>query len=101
MVAQEDGPLARVVDDGRLGQDLGDGIALLPPHGHEQPGHEREVEAQMAFVAVAEVVRHVAGPPVRLGQEDAPGVVRFQLLADALYEGVRLGEVLPAVPSRW
>ena len=94
MVAQEDGPLA-ALDDGRgLGQDLGDRVALLPPHRHEHARHQREVEAEVALVAVAEVVGHVARPAVRLGQEDPPGVVGVDLLADALDEGVRLGQVL-------
>ncbi len=94
VVAQEDGPLAGVVDGGRLGQDLGDRVALLAPHRHEEAGHEREVEAQVALVAVAEIVGHVAGPAVGLGQQDASRVVGLDLLADALDERVRLGQVL-------
>ena len=98
VVAQEDGPLAGVVDDRRLGQDLGDRVALLPADRHEEARHEREVEAQVALVAVAEVVGHVARPAVGLGQQDAPGVVGIDLLADALDERVRLGQVLARRP---
>ena len=79
---------------GRLGQDLGDRVALFAPHRHEQAGHQREVEAQVALVPVAEVVGDVARPAVRLGQQDATRVVGVDLLADPPDEGVRLGQVL-------
>ena len=94
MVAQEDGPLAGVVDHRGLRQDLGDRVALLPADGHEEARHEGEVEAQVALVAVAEVVGDVARPAVGLGQEDPARVVGVDLLADPLDERVRLGQVL-------
>ena len=80
---------------GRLGQDLRDRVALFPPHGHEEARHEGEVEAEVALVAVTEVVGDVARPPVGLGEQDAARVVGIDLLADALDERVRLGQVLP------
>ena len=52
VVAQEDPPLAAVGDLRGLGEDLGDRVALLPPHRHEHAGHQREVEAHVALVAV-------------------------------------------------
>ena len=69
MVAQEDPPLAPVGDLGGLGEDLGDREALLAAHGHEHARHEREVEAHVALVAVAEVLGDDVGPLVHLGEE--------------------------------
>ena len=66
---------------GRLSQDLGDRVALLAAHRHEHPGHQREVEAHVALVAVAEVVDDVARPVVGLGQQDPARVVGVDLLA--------------------
>ena len=100
VVAQEDGPLAPVGHVGGLRQDLGDRVPLFLAHRGEQPGHEREVEAQVALVAVAEVVRHVRWPPVGLGQQNPARVPGVHLLANALDKGVGLGQVLSrrAVP---
>ena len=47
------------------------GIAVLHPHGHEHPRHQREVEGHVALVAVAEVGDGVLGPLVGLGQQHA------------------------------
>jgi hypothetical protein len=52
----------------------------------------------VALVAVAEVVDDVLGPLVRLGEQDAVGVVRVDLGADALEERVRRGKVLAVRP---
>ncbi len=52
----------------------------------------------MAFVAVAEVLDDVLRPLVRLGEEDAVGVARVDLGADALEVRVRLREVLAVRP---
>ena len=94
MVPEEDAPLAPVGNVGRLGQDLGDRVALGPPQRHEHAGHEREVEAHVALVAVAEVLDDVGRPLVGLGQQHPPGIAGVDLLADPLEEGVGLGEVL-------
>ena len=95
VVAQEDPPLAAVGDLRGLGEDLGDRVALLPPHRHEHAGHEREVEAHVALVAVgAEVVDDVLGPLVRLGEQHPAGVLVVDDLADAAQVLVGLGEVL-------
>ena len=94
VVAQEDAPLAAVGDLRGLGQDLGDRVALLAPHGHEHARHQREVEAHVALVAVAEVLDDVGGPLVGLGQEHPAGVGGVDLLAQALQVLVGLGQVL-------
>ena len=73
VVAQEDPPLAPVGDLGGLGEDLGDRETLLAAHGHEHARHEREVEAHVALVAVAEVLGDDVGPLVDLGQEHPVG----------------------------
>ena len=94
VVAQEDAPLAAVGDVGRLGQDLGDGVALLAAHGHEHAGHQREVEAHVALVAVAEVVDDVGRPLVGLGQQHPARELGVDLLAQPAQVLVGLGQVL-------
>ena len=95
MVAQEDPPLAAVGDLRGLGEDLGDRVALLPPHRHEHARHEREVEAHVALVAVGpEVVDDVLGPLVGLRQQHPAGVLVVDDLADAAQVLVGLREVL-------
>ena len=79
---------------GRLGQDLGDRIALLPAHRHEHAGHEREVEAHVALVAVAEVVDDVGRPLVGLGEQHAAGELGVDRLAHPLQVVVGLRQVL-------
>ena len=80
VVAQEDGPLARSAGASGVWARISViGIALLAADGHEQPGHQGEVEAQVALVTVAEVVGDVGRPPVGLGQQDAARVVGVQL----------------------
>ncbi len=98
MVPEKNAPLAALGDLRGLGQDLGDGVALGPPQGHEHAGHEREVEAHVALVAVAEVVDDVGRPLVRFGQQHPPGEGGVDLLADPLQELVGLGEVLAVRP---
>ena len=70
----------------------------LPPRGHEDARHQREVEAHVALVAadlgIAEVVDDVGRPLVRLGQQDPAGVLVVDDLAAALEEGVGLRQVL-------
>ena len=73
VVAQEDPPLAAVGDRRGLGEDLGDREALLAADRHEHARHEREVEAHVALVAVAEVLDDVVGPLVDLGEQDRLG----------------------------
>ncbi len=78
VVAQEDPPLRAHGGKSRGAlQDLGDGVALLPSQPHEDPGHEREVKAHVAFGALLgpEIVDHVLGPLVGLGQEHAAAAV--------------------------
>ncbi len=98
MVAQEDGPLAVVGDLRRLGQDLGDREALLATHRHEQPRHQREVEAHVTLVAVAEVVDEVRRPLVGLGQQHPVRMGRVDLLAQLAQQRVGLGQVLARAP---
>ena len=76
-------------------EDFDDGRAVLAAHRHEEAGHDREVEAHVELVAVAEVDAHVGGPLVGLGQQHlVPAVLRVDRLAQPLEEGVRLREVL-------
>ncbi|CNG84223.1 Uncharacterised protein [Mycobacterium tuberculosis] len=98
VVAQEDAPLAGFGDFGGLGHDLGDGVALFAADGHEDAGHDGEVEGHVAFVAagggVAEVFDDVGGPLVGFGEQDAVGVEAVDFGADAFEVGVGFGEVL-------
>ena len=100
VVAQEDPPLAAVGDLRRVGQDLGDRVALLAPHRHEHARHQREVEAHVALVAVAEVVDHVLGPLVGLGQQHPPGEVASTSLRTRFRYSWVSGRFSPLVPSR-
>ena len=78
--------------------DLGDRVARLPAHRHEDARHHREVERHVALVApggrVAEVLDHVGGPLVGLGEQHPVGVEPVDLRADPLEVVVRLGQVL-------
>ncbi len=94
MVAQEQPPLAPGRDRRRALEDLVDRGRLLAAHRHEHPRHDREVEAHLAFVVVAEVLHDVGGPLVGLGEQHAVGVVLVDLLAHLLQELVRLPQVL-------
>ncbi len=98
VVAQEDAPLAAGRDRRGLGEDFRDRIARFAPYGHEDARHDREVEGHMAFVAadavIAEVVDDVLRPLVGLGQQHGVRVMRVDLRADPLEEGVRGGQVL-------
>ncbi|PPS68286.1 hypothetical protein BZZ08_07411 [Streptomyces sp. MH60] len=98
MVAQEDAPLAAGRDRRGLGEDLGDRVAGLAAHGHEDPRHHREVERHVALVAaggvVAEVVDDVLRPLVGLGQQHRVRVLRVDLAAHPLEERVTGGQVL-------
>ena len=98
VVAEEEGPLAVGRDVGRLPHDLDDRVPVLLADRHEHPGHQREVERHVAFVAVAEVRQDVGGPLVRLGQEHPVLVVLVHLLAELLEDGVALGQVLAVGP---
>jgi hypothetical protein len=94
VVAQEDAPLAAVGDLRHAGQDLGDRGGLLAPQAHEHAGHEREVEAHVALVAVAEVLDDVLGPLVGLGEQHLAGERGVDLLAEPAQVLVGLGQVL-------
>ena len=73
VVAQEDRPLAVVRDVGRLRHDLDDRMAVFLRDRHVHARHQREVIRHVAFVAVAEVLAHVLGPLVRLGEQQPFG----------------------------
>ena len=94
MVAQEDRPLAVVRDVRRLVHDLDDRMAVFLRHGHEDARHQREVVGHVALVAVAEILAHVLGPLVGLGQQHAVLVVGVDHGAHLLDDGVGLGQVL-------
>ena len=95
MVAQEDRPLAVGRDVGRLAHDLHHRVAVLLRDRHVEARHQRKVVRHVALVAVAEVLAHVLGPLVGLGEQHAPGVVlASSARADALDHRVGLGQVL-------
>ena len=94
VVAQEDRPLAARGDVRRLLHDLDHRVAVLLRDRHVHARHEREVERHVALVAVAEVLAHVLGPLVGLGEQQAVPVVRVERGADLLDDRVRLGQVL-------
>ncbi len=95
VVAQEDAPLAAVGDRRDAGQDVVDGAGILAAQGHEHPGHEREVEAHVALVAVTEVLHHVLGPLVGLGEQHASGEPLVDVRAQLAQVLVGRGQVLP------
>ena len=76
------------------------GVPLLLADRHEHARHEREVEAHVALVAVAEVVDDVGRPLVGLGQQHPARVLGVDRLADPPQVLVGLGQVLAvgAVP---
>ena len=94
MVAQEDRPLAVVGDLRGLADDVGDRVPVGLRQRHVHPRHQREVEAHVALVALAEVGAGVLGPLVGLGEQHAVGVVPVELGADRLQDVVGLGQVL-------
>jgi hypothetical protein len=94
VVAQEEAPLA-VLGNGRGAlEDLVHRRGLLATRRHEHPRHDREVEGHVAFVALPEVLDHVLGPLVGLGQQHAVGVFVVDRRAHALEELVGLRQVL-------
>ena len=57
-------------------------------------GMTRKVERHVAFVAVAEIGPRVLGPLVGLGEQHPAREMLVHLGADALQDGVGLGQVL-------
>ncbi len=94
MIAQEQRPLARCRDVGRLPEDVGDRKAVFLGDRHVDARHQREVIGHMAFVAMAEIFLHVLRPLVGLGQQDLALGIGIELLAQPLDDGVRLRQVL-------
>ena len=93
VVPKEDPPAATLGHLGRPGEDFGDGVTLFPSDCHEHPGHQRKMEAHVAFVAIAEVLHDVLGPLVGLRQEYLPGVKRIHFFTQSFQVLVRLREV--------
>ncbi len=75
----------------RISRDRG---GLLAPQAHEHARHQREVEAHVALVAVAEVLDDVLGPLVGLGQQHLAGELVVDLLAEPAQVVVGLRQVL-------
>ena len=69
-------------------------MALLLPQPHEHAWHQRKVERHVALVAFAEVGTDVGRPLVRLGEQDAAGVLGVELSTHHLQDIVRFGQVL-------
>ena len=96
MVAEEEPPLRPRRDLRRVVEDLDHRQRLLAAERHEHARHHREVEGHVALVALAlaEVVDDVLRPLVRLGEQDAVGIARVHLGAQALQILVRARQVL-------
>ena len=69
------------------------GKTVLHADGHEQPGHEWEVEGHMALIPLAEVGSGLGRPLVGLGQEHAVGELAIDMFPELSEEGVGLREV--------
>jgi hypothetical protein len=98
VVAQEERPLARRVDGGRLGEDVDEREAVFHVNGHEDPGHDREMEVHLALVAVPVIGGRVLGPLIGLGEEHAVLELHVDVRPEPLQKGVRLLEVLAVGP---
>ena len=75
-------------------QDLDDRMSLLLGHGHVHARHQREVIGDMALVPIAEIIAHILGPLVGLGEEHAVLVVLVDNSTHLLDDGMCLGQVL-------
>ena len=94
VVAQEERPLARLGDGGRLREDVDEREAILHVERHEESRHQREVECHVALVALPEVGDGVLGPLVGLREEHAVLEALVDVLAHCAQKVVRLGKVL-------
>ena len=95
VVAQEDAPLTAVRDRRDASEDVVHRARVLSAQGHEHPGHEREVEAHVALVTVAEVLHDVLGPLVGLGKEHATRESLIHMRPQFAQVLMRGGQVLP------
>ena len=103
VVAQEDAPLAAVGDVRASAPRISViGSRCSRRTRHEHARHEREVEAHVALVAVAEVLDHVLGPLVRLGEQHPAGVLGVDLRAQPVAgtRGSRAGSRRWCRPAR-
>ena len=100
VIAQEHRPLAGLRNRRRLLEDVEDRRAILHPHGHEQPRHQRKMERHVTLVAApfAQIFHRVLRPLVGLRQEHAVAVVRIHMRAQRFQVGVRLGQVFAVRP---
>ncbi|MGF6748239.1 hypothetical protein OKW36_003875 [Paraburkholderia sp. MM5482-R1] len=94
VIAQEDRPLVRFGEFRCLLHDVGDREAVFARDRHVDARHQREVERHMAFVFVAEILLHVLGPLVRLGEQHPVRVLGVDGRANPLQDLVRLRQVL-------
>ena len=93
MVAQKHRPLAALRDLRRLPDDVGDRMAVLGGDRHVDPRHQREMKRHVAFVARAEILQHVLGPLIGLGEQHAVGVALVHLAAQPAQDAVRFRQV--------
>ena len=79
-----------------LRHDFSDGQGVFLADGDVDARHQREVESHLAFVAIAEVRAHIAGPLVGFGQHEAVCIPGIDLGAQPPDDGVSLRQVLAA-----
>jgi len=94
VVAQEGAPLAARRDGRGVGQDRRDARPGRLAEPHVEPRHHREVEGQLAFVVVAEVLDHIGRPLVGFAQQDPPRVFGVDQLPHLFEDRVGAGQVL-------
>jgi len=94
VIAQEKRPLAGLRYGRGLLQDVDDGIAVLGPQGHEDAGHDGEVEGHVALVAPTEIIDRVLGPLVGFGEKHPVREIGIDMGPQLPQKVVGLGQVL-------
>ncbi len=94
MVAQEQRPLTRIVDRGRLLPYVGYRKAILHPHRHKEARHQRKMERHVAFLAALEVRDCVLRPLIGLTKQHPVAELLVDVSAQLFQERVRFRQVL-------
>ena len=93
MVTQEHRPLTGVRNIRRLPHDVGDGMPVFGGDRHVNARHQRKMERHVAFVARSEVLQHVFGPLIGLGEQHAVAIVHIKLAPQPLQDLMGFGQV--------